>query len=175
MTILLILVKIYFNYQKRDFKVLDATKELFKKNNHFTKEQIKEYAILFFMLNYPNVAASKIEELTELNFSSLENNNLKKEIIDIFLNSGADENRYLKVREKYDDLITKINIHVILKEILKNKQDDEKKEVLEDLISEIKEMNHLKQIEFLEDKVAKDLDETSYHELLKLKSQLNRE
>ena len=167
--------KIYFNYQKRDFKVLDATKELFKKNNHFTKEQIKEYAILFFMLNYPNVAASKIEELTELNFSSLENNNLKKEIIDIFLNSGADENRYLKVREKYDDLITKINIHVILKEILKNKQDDEKKEVLEDLISEIKEMNHLKQIEFLEDKVAKDLDETSYHELLKLKSQLNRE
>ena len=35
-------------------------------------------------------------------------------------------------------------------------------------------MNHLKQIEFLEKKVAKNLDETSYSELVKLKSQLNR-
>tara|TARA_B110000881_G_C18562403_1_gene510607 strand:- start:717 stop:1778 length:1062 start_codon:yes stop_codon:yes gene_type:complete len=167
--------KTYFNYHKQDFKVLDATKELFKKNNHFTKEELKEYAILFFMLNYSSVAAVKIEELTELNFSNLENNNLKKEILDIFLKNEVDESIYSRVKEKYNNLIAKINNHVILQEILKNKQDHEKQEVLEDLISEIKEMNHLKQIEFLEDKVAKDLDETSYHELLKLKSQLNRE
>ena len=32
-------------------------------------------------------------------------------------------------------------------------------------------MNHLKQIEFLENKVAKNLDESSYSELIKLKSQ----
>ena len=31
------------------------------------------------------------------------------------------------------------------------------------------------ELEFLENKVVKDLDENSYHELLKLKSQLNRE
>ena len=42
-----------------------------------------------------------------------------------------------------------------------------------DLIEELKW--HLKQIEFLENKVAKNLDESSYSELIKLKSQLNRE
>ena len=47
--------------------------------------------------------------------------------------------------------------------------------MLNDLIIELKEMNHLKQIEFLENKVAKNLDEGSYSELIKLKSQLNRE
>ena len=36
-------------------------------------------------------------------------------------------------------------------------------------------MNHLKKIEFLESKVAKNLDETSYSELIKLKTQLNRD
>ena len=51
----------------------------------------------------------------------------------------------------------------------------EREETLIDLMKEIKEMNHLKQIEFLENKVAKNLDEASYSELIKLKSQLNRQ
>ena len=167
--------KSYFNFQKKDFKVLDATKALFKKNNHLTKEQLKEYSILFFMLNFSSVAESKREDLSELEFSDKENNSLKKDILDIFLDETVGGNKHLNVKEKYKDLIDKINNQVILKDILANKKDLEKKEILEDLISEIKQMNHLKQIEFLENKVAKDLDETSYHELLKLKSQLNRD
>jgi len=43
------------------------------------------------------------------------------------------------------------------------------------LIEELKNLSHLKQIELLENKISKNLDETSYSELLRLKSQLNRE
>ena len=62
-----------------------------------------------------------------------------------------------------------------MKNILLKKNDDDREEILSDLIEELKEMNHLKQIEFLENKVAKNLDEGTYSELIKLKSQLNRE
>jgi DNA primase len=165
----------YFNYQKKNFKALEATKELFKKNNHFTKEQLKEFSILFIMLNYPKVSVHKSEELSELNFSNIQNNNLKKEILDVLSNQETDDNKYGQIQEKHNELISKINNHVILKNILKNKNLSEKTELLEELILELKEMNRDKELEFLENKVVKDLDENSYHELLKLKSQLNRE
>ena len=38
-----------------------------------------------------------------------------------------------------------------------------------------KDQNNLKKIESLEQKLIKNLDENSYSELLKLKTQLNRE
>ena len=46
---------------------------------------------------------------------------------------------------------------------------------LDEIIQELREMNHLKKIEVLEGKAVKNLDENSYSELIKLKSQLNRE
>ena len=44
-----------------------------------------------------------------------------------------------------------------------------------ELIEEHKEQNNLKKIESLEQKLINNLDENSYSELIKLKSQLNRE
>ena len=49
------------------------------------------------------------------------------------------------------------------------------REFLEELIQDLHEMNHHKKIEFLERKLTKNLDENSYSELIKLKSQLNRD
>jgi hypothetical protein len=62
-----------------------------------------------------------------------------------------------------------------LKNILLKKKSEEREEILTDLMEELKKMNQQKQIEFLENKVAKNLDESSYSDLIKLKSQLNRE
>ena len=79
------------------------------------------------------------------------------------------------MQKKYKALIEDIEKDINLKNILFKKNEDEREETLNDLIEELKEMNHLKKIEFLEDKVAKNLDESSYSELIKLKSQLNRQ
>ena len=59
--------------------------------------------------------------------------------------------------------------------IIANKENNERAELFAELLSDLKEMNHLKKIEFLESKVAKNLDEASYSELMKLKTQLNRD
>ena len=46
---------------------------------------------------------------------------------------------------------------------------------LDDLIRDYKDQTNLKKIESLEQKLINNLDENSYSELIKLKSQLNRE
>jgi len=47
--------------------------------------------------------------------------------------------------------------------------------LLEELILDFKTENNLRKIESLEKKLINNLDEGSYSELMKLKSQLNRE
>ena len=57
--------------------------------------------------------------------------------------------------------------------ITKNKSDEEIVLLLDDLISEFKEQNNLRKIESLEKKLINNLDENSFSELVKLKSQIN--
>ena len=59
--------------------------------------------------------------------------------------------------------------------IVKNKNDEEVSNLLDDLIKDHKEQSNLRKIESLEQKLINNLDESSYTELIKLKNQLNRE
>ena len=167
--------KVFTPYAKRNFKILHETKQLHKEKNHFSKAEIKEYAILYILLNYLSVAKSKLDILLEINFTNEQNNELKKEIISYAKVNDISEKDKPEINEKYKVLINEIEKNINLKNILFKKEDLEREEMLNDLMEELKEMNHLKQVEFLENKVAKNLDESSYSELIKLKSQLNRE
>ena len=59
--------------------------------------------------------------------------------------------------------------------ITKNKSKDEILALLNELIQEYRNENNLRKIESLEQKLINNLDENSYSELIRLKSQLNRE
>ena len=169
-------IKNFFTpYAKRNFKILDETKQLHKKKNHFSKAEIKERSILYILLNHLCSVKSKLDALLEIDFTNEQNEELKKEIINFAkVNDFFDKDKP-KIGKKYKGLINEIEKDTNLKKILFNKEDSERAEMLNDLIEELKGMNHLRQIEFLENKVAKNLDESSYSELIKLKSQLNRE
>ena len=130
---------------------------------------------MYILLNYLGSVKNKLEELLEINFINEENKNLKNKIINFArINDFFDRDKS-EIGEKYKTLIHDIEKDINLKNILSKKDDFELEETLSDLMLELKEMNHLIQIEFLENKVAKNLDERSYSELIKLKSQLNRE
>ena len=60
-----------------------------------------------------------------------------------------------------------------LKNIINKKNNEEKVEFIDELLQDMKLMNQLKKIEYLERKVANNLDENSYSELIRLKNQLN--
>jgi DNA primase len=167
--------KTFTPYIKKNFNILNETKKLHKEQSNFSKAEIKERSILYILLNHLSSALSKTEDLLKINFSNEKNEELKKEIINQFKTNNSIVNNKIIIDEKYNVLVSEIEKNTNLKNILLTKDKDERVEILNDLIEELKEMNHLKQIEFLESKVAKNLDEASYSELIKLKSQLNKE
>ena len=80
-----------------------------------------------------------------------------------------------KITKNFEKLINEIKENSSIQIIAKAKNNDEILELLSELIDEIKELNSLKRIESLEKKLINNLDENSYSELIKLKSQINRE
>ena len=127
------------------------------------------------MINYSLTAQLKIEELSELKFSSEKNESLKNEIIKKFSENLDHEETKSVIRNKFKDLIELIEKNSSIKNIIYKKNEKEREILLIELIEELKEINQLKKIEYLESKVAKNLDEGLYSELIKLKSQLNRD
>ena len=165
--------KSFTPYAKRNFKILNETKQLHKEKNHFSKEEIKERSILYILLNYMSSVKNKLEDLLKINFTNKQNENLKQEIISFAKINGFSDKDKTETKEEYKALVDDIEKDVNLKNILSKKNDTEREETLDDLMAELKEMNHLKRIEFLESKVVENLDESSYSELIKLKTQLN--
>ena len=162
------------SYKNKDnFQILKATTNLYKQKNHLTKEQLKEYSLLFLMVYHADSALLKIEDLASIEFSSEVNNNLKNEIIN-HLSKGHDPSTIIsKINDKFKKLIGEIQKNSNLKNIIDKKNNEEKVEFIEELLQDLKLMNQMKKIEFLESKVANNLDEQSYSELVRLKNQLN--
>ena len=158
----------------KNYKILSETKNLYNQKNQLTKEQIKEFSILFMLINYPSAAQTKIEEISEIKMSSNEKEDLKIKILNL-LSTMKDQEIKSKLDAKFSNLIIDIEKYFSFKNVINKKNEDEKKEFLEELIQDLYDMNQLKKIEFLERKLTKNMDENSYSELVKLKSQLNRD
>jgi DNA primase len=161
--------------KKQDYQILNETKNLHQKKNHFSKIQIKEFSILFLMLNYLDVSLKKIEELAELVFLSEKNENLKKLIISLLLEGNDKDTIKLKISEKFEKLIKEIKENSSIHIIAKAKNEEDIFDLFTELLNELKELNNLRKIESLEKELINNLDENSYSELIKLKSQINRE
>ena len=162
------------NY-KQDYQLLNETKTLHKKKSHFSKIQIKEFSVLFIMLNYFNIVSKKIEDISEITFLSEKNESLKKLIIASLLEGYDQDTIKSKISVGYKKLIDEIQENSSIQIILKKKNNEAILELLNELIVELKELNNLKKIESLEKELINNLDENSYSELIKLKNQLNRE
>ena len=159
----------------QNYQILNETKNLHQKKNHFSKIQIKEFSVLFIMLNYFDVALKKIEEVSEITFFSEKNENLKKLIISSLLEGNTKDQIHSKISSDYNKLAEEIQENSSIQIIAKAKNNEAILELLTELLIELKELNNLKKIESLEKELIKNLDENSYSELIKLKNQLNRE
>ena len=167
--------KIFKKYNKKNYNILNETKALYRQKNHFSKEQIKEHSILYFMLKFPRTVKTRIEELTSLIFSTDIHNDLKDELIKFNLSEVENKDQQFLANENLKLLIEEVEKNSTLKNIILKKDEHEKVEILDELLEELKEENHIKKIKVLESEVAKNLDESSFSELIKLKNQLNRE
>ena len=161
--------------KKNNFKILKETKILHQKRKGLSKIQIIEFSILFIILEYFDLVLDKTEELTNIEFISEKNDSLKNIILDS-LNKGMNKNLLnSKIKMDYGEIITEINENSNIQIITKNKTDQEILDLLHELMQDHKDQSNLKKIESLEQKLINNLDENSYSELIKLKSQINRD
>ena len=161
--------------KKKDHQILKETKLLHQKRKDLSKTQIIEFSILFIVLNYFEIASKKLEELSEIEFLSEKNESLKNSIILLLTEENNKDIMKSKIDTEYAKLIEEVKENSNIQIVTKNKKDNEIIDLLEELILDFKEQNNLKKIETLEKKLINNLDENSYSELIKLKSQLNRE
>ena len=159
----------------QDFKILNETKKLHKKNDHYTKSEIKELSILFIMLNYPELAKNNSLQLSQTIFSTDKNDNLKNEILALIQDVENSTNIKSLIGEKFNNSIKEINNQSNIKMIVNKKNDEYVEELLQEMLLELKNIKDLKQIESLENKLINNLDENAYSELIRLKSEINRE
>ena len=166
----------YAQYKKqKDHQLLKETKLLHNKRKDLSRIQIIEFSILFIILNYLDIASKKLEDLSVIEFLAEKNESLKKEII-TYLIEGSDKKVINeKINTSYDKIIREINENSNIQIIIKDKDEEEISNLLDELIKDHKEQSNLRKIESLEQKLINNLDESSYSELIKLKSQLNRE
>ena len=172
------LKKGYNNYifkKKEDYKILKETKILYQKKKNFSKIQIIEFSILFIILNYYRIALKKIEELSKIKFLSEKNESLKSFVLSSLTESHNKEAINIKIKKEYDEIIKEINENSSIQIIIKKKTETDILELLDELIQNHKDEDNLKKIESLEQKLINNLDENSFSELIKLKSQLNRD
>ena len=166
----------YFKFKKKkDYKILNETKILHQKSKNLSKIQITEFSILFIILNYFHIASKRLEEISNIRFLSEKNEDLKNIIVNSISSGFDDEKLNSKINLKFNEIIQEINTNSIIQIIIKNKEDKNILDLLDELIQDHKEQSNLKKIESLEQKLINNLDENSYSELIKLKSQLNRE
>ena len=80
-----------------------------------------------------------------------------------------------KINSNYEKIVSEINENSNIQIIIKNKNEEEVVNLFDELIKDHKEQSNLRKLESLEQKLINNLDENSYSELIKLKSQINRE
>tara|TARA_A100001015_G_C14942436_1_gene693138 strand:+ start:209 stop:592 length:384 start_codon:yes stop_codon:yes gene_type:complete len=127
------------------------------------------------MINYIGAAANNLEELSEIKFFSERNENLKNTIINLLIESTDKENFNVKINNEFSKIIEDVNAYSNIRIISNYKTDEEILLLLKELTDDHREQGNLKKIETLEQELINNLDESSYSELIKLKSQLNRD
>ncbi len=170
------------NYKRKPFSKfnkntnpLQQTKDIFKQRNQFKEKELKEFSVLFLIMNNLDVFRKNIETISEISFDGEIMNDLKIKIINHLSEEKFFDRKHLNKEDfekKFSNLIDIINNNAPVKIICRNKSEDEIISIFNEIKSEIKKIELRRKIEFLEHKVSINLDEKLYSELLSLRNQL---
>lgn len=166
----------FLKYKKLN-NPLEQTKDIYKKRNKFEEKELKEFSILFLIMNNLDIFRKNIELISKIAFTDSLLNAFKQKLVSYLLAEKFFEKKKLDIKDfegKFSDIINLVNNNAPIKIIYKNKNKNENEIILiyKEIIEEIKKIELKKKIESLEDKVSLNLDENLYTELLTLRNQL---
>ena len=160
-----------FNY-KKTIKSLDSTKKIFKDSQSLTGVELKEYSLLYLLINNLSLIQENLHLADNIKFFTEVNRQIFKEVFEK-LKSGEK----LSVNEMNIDkqLLDKIDKFAPIKNLLKNKSknDYEVIELFEDISRDLMNYDLEHRIKELESKFSKDLSEVTFNELKELKKKQN--
>ena len=127
------------------------------------------------MIFYGGAIKNKIDSISSVSFSNSDNEKLKNILINLINLNKTEKEIEEEALKANSSLVKNIVQNSNLKSIVNKKNYDQIKELFEDFSSDLQENQNKKKIESLEKKLINNMEEKAYTELLKLKSQINRE
>ena len=100
---------------------------------------------------------------------------MKSFIINSYSEGSKKDEIESKIKANFRNIVHEIDENSNIQIITKNRSDQDMSDLMDELLQDHKEQSNLKKIESLEQKLINNLDENSYSELIKLKSQINRD
>ena len=153
-------------------KTLESTKKHFKESQSLTAVELKEFSLLYLIMNNLNLIQENIHLIENIRLFT----DMNKQILDVIiskLKSGATVDIQDLSLDK--QLLDKINKFAPIKHILKNKSNNDHQviEILEDISRDLVNYDLEFRIQQLESKFSKDLSEATFNELKELKKKQN--
>ena len=134
---------------------MSETKKISVAKDHLTKEEIKEYSVLYVMYNYPEIIAPRLEILNGITFSSKSLNEIKSQILTLISKNEFDKKNIIDLNKKFFDLIEDINQNSVIKNIFLKKNQNEQIELFNEILKELNDIKFTKKIDELENKLIK--------------------
>ena len=158
-----------FNY-KKTIKSLDSTKKIFKDSQSFTGIELKEYSLLYLMINNLDLIRENLHLVKSMKIFT----DINKQIFDEIIQKLNSSDKLSKNNINIDSqLLNKIDKFAPIKHILKNKNEYEVIELLEDISRDLVNYDLEYRIQELESKFSKDLSEETFNKLKELKREKN--
>ena len=159
------------NYIKRT-KSLDTTKKYFNDSKSLTAVELKEYSLLYLLINNLHLFQSNIHLIESIKLFTETN----KKIFELLVKKLKSVKQITIEDLSLDEqLLNKINQFAPIKYILKNQSNNDKKiiEFLEDVSRDLVNFDLEFRIQELESKFSVDMNETTFNELKELKKKQN--
>jgi len=150
-------------------KPLDKTKKLLKDTENFSSVDIKEFCLIYIIINNLNFFYQRPDLLENIKFFKKENGLIFDQILKCIKNGDLDnlqvDNQLLDQIEKYANI----------KHIVHKNDKDESKivEIFNDLRNELKTHDLELRIQELESKFAEDFNQNTFDEINRLKKEQN--
>ncbi len=157
------------NYKSRVVKSLDITKNVYNETKKYSSAEMKEFSLLYIILNNLDFFYHRLDLLNDLLFFSQENKILFQLVEQSLKNGDFSE---IKIDKKFLDNINKF---ATVKHIIKKNDQNHSKliEIFEDIKKDLKTYGLELRIQELESKFAEDFNQTTFDEIRRLKKEQN--
>ena len=157
------------NYKYKTAKSLEITKNIFEETKEFTSNEIKEFSLLYVILNNLDFFYHRLDLLSDVLFFSKENK-IIFQLIEQSLKNGDFSN--IIIDNKF---LNNINKFATVKHIIEKNEKNHSKllAIFDDIKKDLKTYSLELRIQELESKFAEDFSQNTFDEIRRLKKEQN--